>query len=294
MNDDFIMFPKVDFAFKEIMRNETVRKGFLSAVLRIKDTDIKSVVMLNTNLPKVHSDEKQGILDVRLTMNDNTEIDIEMQVCSMKTWAERSVFYVSKMISEQTHINKMYSNMKKCINISILNFSFTDKTKRFNTTYHICEDTEHFKYTDIAEWHVVELPKLPEVSDGTDIYDWAKFIKSEKREDFEMLAKKNNYLKEAYNQLDIISQDEQKRLEYTARQKALYDYNELVHENYKKKKKKGIAEGKAEGITEGVLKEKIRLAKELLKMKSMSLENIAKCTGLSIAELENIKTNTNL
>ena len=113
MKDDFIMSPKVDFAFKEIMYNETVRKGFLSAVLNIRDTEIKSVVMLNTNLTKVHKDEKQGILDVRLTMNDNTEIDIEMQVCSMKTWAERSVFYVSKMIDEQTNTNKMFSNMKK-------------------------------------------------------------------------------------------------------------------------------------------------------------------------------------
>ena len=96
MNDNFIMSPKVDFAFKEIMRDETVRKGFLSAVLGIKDTKIKSTVLFNTNLPRIHGDEKQGILDIRLTMNDNTEIDIEMQVCSMKTWAERSVFYVSK------------------------------------------------------------------------------------------------------------------------------------------------------------------------------------------------------
>ena len=260
MKDDFIMSPKVDFAFKEIMYNETVRKGFLSAVLSIRDTEIKSVVMLNTNLTKAHKDEKQGILDVRLTMNDNTEIDIEMQVCSMKTWAERSVFYVSKMIAEQTNV------------------------------YHISEDKEHFKYTDIAEWHVVELPKLPEVSDGTDIYDWAKFIKSEKREDFEMLAKKNNYLKEAYNQLDIISQDEQKRLEYTARQKALYDYNELVYENfttgYEKGVSEGIVRGKAEGLSEGILKEKIRMAKELLKMKTMSLESIAQCTGLSVDEIK--------
>ncbi len=31
--NDFIMSPKVDFAFKELMRNEKVRKGFLSAVL---------------------------------------------------------------------------------------------------------------------------------------------------------------------------------------------------------------------------------------------------------------------
>lgn len=288
MKDDFIMSPKVDFAFKEIMYNETVRKGFLSAVLNIRDTEIKSVIMLNTNLTKAHKDEKQGILDVRLTMNDNTEIDIEMQVCSMKTWAERSVFYVSKMISEQININKMYSNMKKCINISILNFNFTDKTKRFNTVYHISEDKEHFRYTDIAEWHVVELPKLPEVSDGTDIYDWAKFIKSEKREDFEMLAKKNNYLKEAYKQLDIISQDEQKRLEYTARQKALYDYNELVYENYTNGYENGVSEGIVKGKIEGIHEEKIRMAKELLKMKTMSLESIAQCTGLSVDEINSL------
>ena len=37
--DNFIMSPKVDFAFKELMRDETVRKGFLSAVLGIKDTN---------------------------------------------------------------------------------------------------------------------------------------------------------------------------------------------------------------------------------------------------------------
>ena len=31
----FLMSPKVDFCFKELMRNSEVRKGFLSAVLEI-------------------------------------------------------------------------------------------------------------------------------------------------------------------------------------------------------------------------------------------------------------------
>ena len=158
-------------------------------------------------------------------------------------------------------------------------------TKIFNTVYHISEDKEHFRYTDIAEWHVVELLKLPEVSDGTDIYDWAKFIKSEKREDFEMIAKKNNYLKETYRQLDIISQDEQKRLEYTARQKALYDYNELVYENF--------TTGYEKGVSEGILREKIRTAEKMLKRGIMTIAEISEDTGLSIAELENIKTGIN-
>ena len=99
-----------------------------------------------------------------------------------------------------------------------------------------------------------------------------------------MLAKKNNYLKEAYKQLDIISQDEQKRLEYTARQKALYDYNELVYENFTTGYEKGVSEGFVKGIHE----EKIRMAKELLKMKTMSLESISQCTGLSVDEIKSL------
>lgn len=105
-SEDFIMSPKVDFAFKELMRDEMVRKGFLSAVLNIKDTDIQSTVLLNTNLPRPHEDDKQSILDVRLTMNDTTEINIEIQLAYMSSWADRSTFYLSKMLVEQVGVNK--------------------------------------------------------------------------------------------------------------------------------------------------------------------------------------------
>ena len=246
--NDFIMSPKVDFAFKELMRDETVRKGFLSAVLGIKDTEIKKTVLLNTNLPKIHEDEKQGILDVRLTMNNNTEIDIEIQLAYMKAWADRSTFYVSKMLVEQVGINKKYSNIKKCIGINILDFDYIKDTQRFHTVYHISEDTEHIKYTDILEIHIVELPKLPTNDDGTDLYDWIKFIKAENKGEFEMLAKQSQYLQKAYETLEEISADQQKRLEYTARQKALYDYNTLMEENYER----GIEEGVAKGIEKGI------------------------------------------
>ena len=53
----------------------------------------------------------------------------------------------------------------------------------------------------------------------------------------------NIYLKAAYEQLEIISQDEQKRLEYTARQKALYDYNTIVEENFERGLEQGIGKG---------------------------------------------------
>ena len=38
---DFLMKPKVDFVFKEIMMNPNARVGFLSAILKLNPKDVK-------------------------------------------------------------------------------------------------------------------------------------------------------------------------------------------------------------------------------------------------------------
>ena len=74
-----------------------------------------------------------------------------------------------------------------------------------------------------------------------------------------MLANENIYLKAAYEQLEIISQDEQKRLEYTARQKALYDYNTIVEENFERGREQErnalIEKMRAKGYTDEQIRE---------------------------------------
>ena len=52
--EDFIMKPKVDMAFKEIMMDEMARTGFLSAMLKIRPEDIRETRILNTNLRREH------------------------------------------------------------------------------------------------------------------------------------------------------------------------------------------------------------------------------------------------
>ena len=258
-DENFIMCPKIDFAFKEIMANPKALKGFLSAVLDIAPEEIKSTELKNTNLRKIHEDEKQGILDVRLVMNNEKEIDIEIQLSYMATWADRSVFYVSKMLVEQVNINKRYSNIKKCIGINILDFNYISEEKRFHTIYHIHEDTSHRVYTDVMEWHLIELPKLPEETDDTPLDKWTRFLKAERREEFKMIVHGNEYLQSAFDTLNVISQDEQKRLAYTARQIALYDKNEYAFENYERgkaeKESELIAKWKAKGMTDEQIRE---------------------------------------
>ena len=284
-NNNFLMQPKVDFAFKEIMMDDDALKGFLSAVLNINPEHIQRIFRKNTNMQKVHKEEKQAILDVRIViaqaklpkkrkrpMSEKEqqekfilkEIDIEIQLSYMTAWADRSVFYVAKMLVEQGEIDQKYSNFKKCIGINLLDFNYIDQTEKFHTVWHIREDSEHIKYTDTVEWHVVELPKLPSISDGTDLYKWVQFLKAETKEEFEMIVQGNHYLESALKRLEVISQDEQKRLEYTARQKTLYDYNTFMEENYDR----GYDDGRAEGKEEGKAEEQKKLSDKIEKMRA--------------------------
>ena len=49
---EFIMKPKVDFCFKELMEEPEVRRGFISAVLGIRPEDIVNTTLLPTHLRK--------------------------------------------------------------------------------------------------------------------------------------------------------------------------------------------------------------------------------------------------
>ncbi len=247
--DDFLMRPKVDFAFKEIMTDERARIGFLSAVLKIRPEDIKETRILNTNLRKEHEDDKLGILDVRLLMNDDTEADIEIQLTELRVWTERALFYLSKMYVDQILSGQDYDVFKKCVSISILDFDLFHKETGFYSCFHIMEDTWHFIYTDKMEFHVIELPKLPEeLREGcSDIELWARFINAEGKEEFDMLAQKNPYIESAYEHLQVISQDREKRLEYEARQKAIRDYNQMMREAEERGREAGERIGREAG-----------------------------------------------
>lgn len=90
-----------------------------------------------------------------------------------------------------------------------------------------------------------------------------------------MLAAKNTYIQSAYNTLQVISQDEEKRIEYEAREKALRDYSQ------------GMFEARESGREEGRKEEKENTAKNMRAM-GLPSDMIAQITGLSIAQIESL------
>lgn len=85
-------------------------------------------------------------------------------------------------------------------------------------------------YTDLIELHILELKKLPpEDQNETGIIRWMRFLNGKSRKEFDHMAEKDEYIREACGELKKLSLDEQKRIEYEQREKAIRDYNSQMH-----------------------------------------------------------------
>ena len=220
----FLMKPKVDFCFKELMEDEEVRNAFLAAVLGINLEEIVESRILPSHLRQKDKDDKLGILDVRVLLNNKEQIDIEIQVTSSEYWAERTLFYLGKMFVDQLKPGEDYQKLEKCIHVGILNFTLFDD-EEYYSRFHFWSDQGRKMYSDKFEIHTLELPKLAKHEyPETELLKWLQFINAETKEEFEMAAEKSEYIKKAYEDLNRISADEEKRLEYEARERAIRDH----------------------------------------------------------------------
>ena len=241
---DFIMKPKVDFCFKELMEDSEVRKGFISAVLKIHPTEVVETILIPTHLRKKHKKDKLGILDVCVRLNRKKQIDMEIQIASFPSWEERTLFYLSKMYTGNLSEGEDYDMLEKCIQVGILDFILFPEDEEYYSQFHFWEDNRKRMYSDKMEIHVLELPKLAEKEfPESELLNWAKFLSAERKEDLMQMAAKNEYIGKAYDRLAHISADEEKRLEYEAREKAIRDHNYLLKVNRKQGLEQGLEQG---------------------------------------------------
>ena len=104
-----------------------------------------------------------------------------------------------------------------------------------------------------------------------------------------MIAQKDSYIRRAYQQLQLISQDKQKRLEYEARQKAILDYNQYMYEAEQRGREQGEKVGREQGEKvgreQGEKEKGIQIARNLLSL-GLDVNTIMTATGLSLQDIE--------
>lgn len=285
-NDNFIMFPTVDFCFKELMKNPKVRKGFVAAILGKEPETVRRTTVIETELRKESEDDKLGILDVLVELEDGVKMNMEMQVPYFEYWANRVLFYVSKIYTGQIQKGDDYDKLQKCIHVSILDFIHFPQDQRCYRKITLCDVETGEQYTDLMELHVLELKKLPPEDQNEDgVIRWMRFLGGKSRKEFEDMAEKDEYIREAYEDLKKLSLDEQKRLEYEVRQKAIRDHNSQMKSAERRGIEIGEERGEKRGIEIGTQSTLKRLVKANVES-GKSLEEIAEFLGLDLSEVE--------
>ncbi len=282
---------KNDYVFKKIFskpENSNELKELLEAILEIK---IDKIEVKNPELPKSYKDEKLGILDILAYVNDNTIIDVEMQVGNVNTIVNRDIRYSSKIISDQLKVGDKYQFLKKFVSINFLG----DNLLRRNTYHSIVhlkfEDIDPDKYVDMGykqeqqiltdkiEAHYIELSKFIKKNPGFSkkLEQWLWLIVGEE-DKVKMISEENKTIEKIVDDLDEMSADENERLEAYSRELAIWDYNVSIAES----KEEGIALGKKD-----VEKKTKEIAKKM-KEKGLDIETIVEITGLSKEEIKSL------
>ncbi|OCL26596.1 hypothetical protein U472_11470 [Orenia metallireducens] len=292
--------PKVDFVFKQIFGSEKhpeILISFLNSVFGSKGTEeeIVSVKIENTDMDKDWEDDKFSRLDIKATANNNTKINIEIQLKNQYNMKRRTLYYWSKLFESQMEEGDPYQKLQKTVTINILNFNYLRENSRYHNTYLLKEKETNEVLTDLQEIHFIELPKLnadrfksiDEVEskrDKDNLIPWALFLKNPDSEVIRMLEERIKELKEAAEVLELLSHDKKARELYESRQKAIHDQVTNIIGATEEAREEGIKLGEEKGR----MKEKIQTAKNLLSM-GLDIEKVVKATGLNKEEVEKLK-----
>jgi predicted transposase/invertase (TIGR01784 family) len=280
---------RFDWAIKRLLRNKAnfvVLEGFLSELLF---DNIKIEQILESESNQETDDGKFNRVDI-LTQNSKNElIIIEIQSSYEIDYFHRMAFGVSKSISENLKLGQNYSEIKKVISINIVYFDLgqgqdyiykgktdfiglhqkdllglSDKQK---TTFIKEEVSDIF-----PEYYLLKVNQFNDNAKDT-LDEWVYFLKnSEVKDEF-----KAKGLKEAGEVLDImrLPKDDE------------YGYNRYLDSLHLKASEIFTLQTEAEfKVREN---EKTVIAINLLNI-GISVNEISKATGLSIAQIEILKS----
>ena len=119
---------KLDIIFKRIFGNENNKNiiaAFISDLLEIPREDIKAIYLSNVELAPEYIDQKFSRLDIKMDV-DGRIVNIEMQVNREPDFKDRTLFYWSKLYSDELKVGDDYGELKQTICINIINFNLFD------------------------------------------------------------------------------------------------------------------------------------------------------------------------
>ncbi|MCM1315472.1 MAG: Rpn family recombination-promoting nuclease/putative transposase [Prevotella sp.] len=247
--------PKLDLVFKKIfgnVKNTDILADFLATVLGIETNEITNIEILDNEMIPETLISKFSRLDLKLTLNSKTSVNIEIQVLNYSNYKERTLFYWAKVYTEELQKNEDYINLKNVIAINVIDFNLFD-CKEYHSTFKIFEEHRQELLTDKLRIDFLELKKAKKergiMTDKKQM--WMDFLNSNAEDDetLDSLATKSPVMEKAVAVLRQMSADEKELYEIEQREKAVRD--EIAARSYEREQ--GLKQGEILGKVKSVI-----------------------------------------
>jgi predicted transposase/invertase (TIGR01784 family) len=258
----------------------------MDLISAIIDRPVVDVVVRNNELPPGDTEEKAERLDVNCSIDDGSQIDLEMQASRIQEDSDgehrnlkgKSVYYVCDLHSSQPSKGvRRYDKLAQTYQVTFCSYTVFPHRSRYVNSYSLRHDEDNELLTDAIRVVYVELSKLEEiikksVSDMTDLEKWAVFFQyanePAQREAVNKVIESKEVLQMAGELLMSISQDERERAVFRSRRM------------YQTDRESDIATAEDRGVR--------KVALNLIEM-GMPIEQVTKATGLTQKEVESLR-----
>jgi predicted transposase/invertase (TIGR01784 family) len=289
-----ILPPSDDRVFKLILTSPEGKPALIDLISTIIKRPVVDVVVRNNELPAGDTEEKAERLDVNCKIDDDTQVDLEMQASRIqedsngehKNLKGKSIFYLCDLHSSQHSKGvRRYDSLAQTYQVTFCSYTVFPSRTDYANSFSMRHDQDNELLTDAIRVVYVELSKLDEilkksVSDMTDLEKWAVFFKYANipihRETVNKVIESKEVLQMAGSLLMSISQDERERAVFRSRRMFQTD------------KESDIATAEDRGVQRGRVEGILDVARKAFQM-NMSIDDIARLTGLTLEEVENLR-----
>ena len=235
-----------DYMFRAVLqKNAKVLAGLVGSLLHLDpetlDVEIANPIILGESI-----DDKTFVLDVEVTVNKKTHLDLEMQVINYGNWKERALSYLCRSFDSLTR-GSNYIDLAPAVHIGFIDFSLFGDAPEFYATYKMKNIKNHRIYTDKMWLSVVELNSIELATEEDRLHkidQWAKLFKAKTWEELKAMAMTDQYMESAVNTMYELSAD--RMVKEQCRRRAEYELYQKYQAEENARKDALIAQQRAE------------------------------------------------
>lgn len=210
---------KNNYLFIALMNDsEYALKKLVCSLLGYPQSDIKKLTIRNPIQVGKAIERKGFVLDVALLLNDDTYINIELQLIDYGNWPERSVGYLCRSY-DNLNRGDDYIDTKPAIHIGILDFTLFEEYLEFFASYRLLNVKNHNEYTSKFQLYVLDLNQIELATQEDRKHErdvWARLFQAKTRGDLMSIAQQYKEFEPVINKMNALMSDDAIQLQYDA------------------------------------------------------------------------------